>query len=46
MLSSLKAEILPPVLCKGLPGEADLRALDVLADGIAERHKAGLYGRA
>jgi flavorubredoxin len=39
MLSSLKAEVLPPVLCKGLPREADFRALDMLADGIAERHK-------
>jgi len=39
MLSGLKTETLPPVLCKGLPGEADFRALDALADGIAEKHK-------
>ena len=39
MLSGLKVEILPPVLCKGLPQETDLRALDALADGIAEKHK-------
>jgi flavorubredoxin len=38
MLSGLKAEILPPVLCKGLPGESDFQALDSLADAIAERH--------
>jgi flavorubredoxin len=42
MLSGLKTGILPPVLCKGLPREADLQALDVLADGIAERHTAEL----
>jgi flavorubredoxin len=40
MLSSLKTEILPPVLSKGQPGEADFQALDALADGIAERHAA------
>ena len=39
MLSGLKAEILPAALCKGLPGEADFKALDVLADAIAEKHK-------
>jgi flavorubredoxin len=39
MLSGLKAETLAPVLCKGLPGEADFQALDALADGIAEKHK-------
>jgi flavorubredoxin len=39
MLSGLKVETLPPVLCKGLPGEADFQALDALADAIAERHK-------
>jgi flavorubredoxin len=41
MLSSLKAEALPPVMCKGLPGAADFQALDALADAIAERHAAG-----
>jgi flavorubredoxin len=39
MLESLKAEVLPPVLCKGLPGEEDYKALDALADAIAEKHK-------
>jgi flavorubredoxin len=43
MLSGLKTEILPAVLCKGLPGEADFKALDTLADDIAERHKALLF---
>jgi flavorubredoxin len=39
MLESLKAEILPPVLCKGLPQAEDFKALDTLADAIAEKHK-------
>jgi flavorubredoxin len=39
MLSGLKAETLPPVLCKGLPKPADFQALDALADAIAERHQ-------
>jgi flavorubredoxin len=39
MLESLKAEILPPVLCKGLPKDEDFKALDALADAIAEKHK-------
>jgi flavorubredoxin len=39
MLSSLKAEALPVVMSKGLPGEAELQALDDLADLIAEKHK-------
>ncbi len=39
MLESLKAEVLPPVLCKGLPVEEDFKALDALADAIAEKHK-------
>ena len=39
MLENLKAELLPPVLCKGLPNDEDFRALDALADAIAEKHK-------
>ncbi len=39
MLSGLKVETLPAVLCKGLPAEADFQALDALADAISERHK-------
>jgi flavorubredoxin len=39
MISSLKVEALPPVLCKGLPTEADYLALDDLATVIAEKHK-------
>jgi flavorubredoxin len=40
MLPNLKAEILEPVLCKGLPKEDDFKALDSLATTIAEKHKA------
>jgi flavorubredoxin len=39
MIPNLKVEILEPVLCKGLPKEADFRALDGLADAIAQKHK-------
>lgn len=38
MIPNLKAEVLPPVLCKGLPREADLEALDGLAEAIAGKH--------
>lgn len=39
MIPNLKVEILEPVLCKGLPREADLQALDELAATIAQKHK-------
>jgi len=39
LFSNLKAEILEPVICKGLPGEADFKALDNLAATIWEKHK-------
>lgn len=39
LLPDLKVEVLPPVLCKGLPKKTDLEALDRLADAFAERHK-------
>jgi len=39
MIPNLKIEILEPVLSKGLPQEADFKALDNLAETIAERHK-------
>jgi len=38
MLENIKAELLPPVLCKGLPTDEDFRSLDALADAIAEKH--------
>ena len=39
MIPNLKVEILEPVLSKGLPKEADFKALDNLATTIAEKHK-------
>jgi flavorubredoxin len=33
-------EILDPVLCKGLPREADFAALDSLAEAVVTRHRA------
>jgi len=39
MLPNLKVEILQPVLIKGYPREADFKALDSLAEAIAQKHK-------
>jgi flavorubredoxin len=39
MMPNLKVEILEPVLSKGFPKEADLKALDNLAETIVEKHK-------
>jgi len=39
MISNLKVEVLAPVYCKGLPKEQDLKALDALAQAIAQKHK-------
>jgi len=40
LTSNLKLEILPPVICRGLPRAADLEAVDALAAGIAAKHRA------
>jgi flavorubredoxin len=37
-LGAFKAEVLPPVLVKGLPLEADLVKVDELAAEIAKKH--------
>ncbi len=39
MIPNLKVELIAPVLCKGAPSEDDLKALDTLADTIADKHK-------
>ena len=39
MIPNLKVEILEPVLSKGFPQEADFKALDNLAETIAQKHK-------
>jgi flavorubredoxin len=38
MIPNLKAEVLEPVLSKGIPTEKDLEALDKLAETIAKKH--------
>jgi flavorubredoxin len=38
MIPNLKVEVLAPVYCKGLPKEQDLKALDALAESIAQKH--------
>lgn len=44
MIPNLKVEVLDPVLCRGLPREADYAALDALAEAIAAKHReAGLF---
>jgi len=43
MLPNLKVEVLPPVLCKGFPREVDFKALDNLADTIAQKHKENKF---
>jgi len=43
MMPNLKVEILPPVLCKGFPREADFKALDNLANAIAQKHKENKF---
>jgi len=39
MIPNLKVEVIPPVLCKGLPAHGDLDAIDNLAEAIAAKHK-------
>ncbi len=39
MLPNLKVELLAPVIAKGRPREADFKALDNLAEAIAEKHR-------
>jgi flavorubredoxin len=39
MLSTVKPEIISPVIVKGLPREADYTALDALAETILQKHK-------
>jgi len=39
MIPKLKVEVLPPLLCKGLPSASDFQALDEMASAITDRHK-------
>ncbi|MEJ2648135.1 MAG: hypothetical protein P8016_06975, partial [Sedimentisphaerales bacterium] len=38
-MSNLKAEILEPLIIKGLPKDSDFESLDKLADRILEKHR-------
>ena len=40
LIPNLKVDILDPVLCRGYPREDTFRALDALADAVAEKHAA------
>ena len=40
MIPNLKVEVLDPVISKGFPKEEDFKALDNLANTIAQKHKA------
>ena len=40
LIPNLQVELLAPVIAKGLPREADLKAIDALAEAIAEKHKS------
>jgi len=40
LMASTKVEWFNPVMSRGLPTQGDLKALDQLADAIAERHEA------
>ncbi|NLA75320.1 MAG: FprA family A-type flavoprotein, partial [Deltaproteobacteria bacterium] len=43
MIPNLKVEVIDPVLCKGHPKEADLVAIDKLAQAVYDKHRgAGL----
>jgi flavorubredoxin len=44
MIPNLKVEVLAPVYCKGLPKAADMKALDTLAEAIAQKHKERGFG--
>jgi flavorubredoxin len=39
LIPNLDVEIIEPVLCKGVPREADFQALEYLAAAIAEKHR-------
>jgi flavorubredoxin len=44
MLGNLKAEMIEPVLVKGMPTEGDMVKIDALADAISEKNRAAGIG--
>jgi flavorubredoxin len=43
LIPNLKVEIIPPVICKGQPHEADYQALEKLAETIVQKHKESKF---
>jgi flavorubredoxin len=43
LIPNLKVEIIPPVICKGQPREADYQALEKLAETIVQKHKESRF---
>jgi hypothetical protein len=41
MIANIKAEVIKPVLVKGLPGDISIKTLDVPAEAISGRHNQG-----
>ena len=39
LIPNLKVEVLPPVVCKGFPREADVKALENLAGTVSAKHR-------
>jgi len=39
MIPNLKVEVLSPVIARGFPKEADLQAVEALAETIAQKHR-------
>ncbi|HHW04047.1 MAG TPA: FprA family A-type flavoprotein [Thermoanaerobacterales bacterium] len=39
LITNLKAEVIPPVFIKGFPKDEDFKALEKLADTIAQKHR-------
>jgi flavorubredoxin len=46
LIPNLKVELLGPVVCRGLPREADFKALDALAASIAQKHRENNFASA
>jgi flavorubredoxin len=43
LIPNLKVEIIPPVICKGQPREADYKSLEKLAETIVLKHKESKF---
>ena len=43
MIPNLKVDIIDPVLCKGFPKDDDFKAIEKMAEAIAQKHKENKY---